>query len=209
MKMIGGVALAGALAAGAALMITGKGEASDAPKIEHMAFCFGREYLDGPALEASCADHKIWTVDAKGNQYVMATPTMAVRCITTDGMVRTIAGDDRYLPYTGAEEGPACMLPSELGGAEAGHPGGGVYLTVKGLPRGGEDKGCIYTAMGGYPSRLFKNKEKGGRWWYKVVGKGGQPLPAKAGDSVAFKDVNLKGVVLRGEAIKAKGRLYD
>ena len=190
--------LCGALILGAAMSLPAHGQV----KVEHVAICIGREYIDGPALEGSCADHKIWTVDAKGNQYVMGVPTMAVRCVTTDGMVRTLAGDDRYLPSIGAEEGPAGMLPSELGGAEAGHRGSGVYLTVKGLPLEGEDKGCLYTVMAGYPCKIFKNKEKGGRWWYKVMGKGGQPLPAKAGDSVAFKDANLKGVVLGGEALK-------
>jgi hypothetical protein len=181
---------------------------SAAPKVELSAFCFGREHIDGPALEASCADHKGWTVDAKGNQFVMGPPTSAIRCIMPDGIVRTIAGDDRWMPFNGVEEGPASMLPTDLGGAEHGHRGSGVYLTVKGLPLEGEEQGCLYTAMGGYPCRIYKNKEKGGRWWFKVVGKGAQPLPAKTGDAVDFKDVNLKGVSLGGEHIGSKGSLY-
>jgi RNA polymerase sigma-70 factor (ECF subfamily) len=220
MKIFAGVVIAGVLAGGYAafghrLQPSPTAAAPVPPvlsgpaKVEFSAFCLGREYIDGPAPEATCADHKIWTVDAKGNQYVTGVPTTAVRVITTDGMVRTIAGDDRYLPFTGVEEGPASMLPSSLGGAEAGHRGSGVSLSVKGFPLEGEDQGCLYTTMAGYPCRIFKNKEKGGRWWYRVVGKGAAPLPTKAGDSVAFKDANLKGVGLGGETFKVNGYLYS
>lgn len=219
LKAVAGVAacLAAVLVpVGVAASLSGAGGAKPAvvapgepPVMEHVAFCVGREYLDGPAPEASCADHKIWGVDRKGNQYVTGIPTMAIRVITTNGLVKTIAGDDRCVGSIGVEEGPASMLTSDLGGAESGHRGSGVYLGVWGLPLEGEDSGCIYTSMSGYPCRIFKNKQKGGRWWFKMTGRGSVPLPVKAGDSVAFKDADLKGVALGEAPFKINGCLYS
>jgi hypothetical protein len=219
MKSIVGVLGANVLAWGAVLLATGgsaeaaEAAAPGAAKLEHVAMALGREYIDGPALEAASSAHRSCAADAKGNLYVRAFPTMAIRVVTADGMVRTIAGDDRFLPVTDScpDEGPASMLPAGYPPTfMIGYGREGANLMVHGLPLEGEDRGCIYIDnIGDYPCRVFKNKEKDNRWWYRFVGKGATPLPTKVGDSVAFKDVDLKGVTLYGEKFVAKGCFYD
>jgi len=210
-RCVAGVLCACALAWGAVRAAGEKGAGAGAPGLEHTALAFGREYIDGPALEASSEGHKAGDVDAAGNLYMRGGPVFAIRVLTPDGMIRTIAGDDRYLPNTEGcpDEGPACMLPSG-DPTSLGYGREGAILRVIGLPMEGEDKGCLYAShIGDYPCKVFKNKEKNDRWWYRFVGKGSVSLPTTVGASVDFKDVDLKGVILYGTRFHARGFLYE
>jgi RNA polymerase sigma-70 factor (ECF subfamily) len=219
MKIVAGVVLAGALAGGAALL-TGVGAKHAAPlqsppaaggpvKVEPYAFATGRGHLDGPRLQAMAADHKFGVCDEDGNIFFMSAQatTALIRCIRVEGNVETIACDTFW--HVGPlDEGPASFMPlpqmtTSIGGSRA-------CLVVKGRPCAGEDKGCIYAGDGFKPVyRIFKNKAKGDRWWFKQVTAGKDTPPAEVGKSAKLSAVTLDGAMFGPKGVTYKGGFYE
>jgi hypothetical protein len=196
MKVIAGVVLAGVLAGGAALLVgpgTGsRGAATDLssppadikgpPKREHYAFGQIRSYLNGPrkqALHMECSG----APDEAGNLFILDYVSLgSIRCITVEGQVIPIAGNDHWNSPTTEKEGPAYMLCFGPTGGFGGYCGGAIV--AQGRPLEGEDKGAIYTSGG---KKIYKNKD--GQWWFKSVpGLGGLPQIGKDGKLYICKD---------------------
>ncbi len=186
--------------------------ASGAPKLERIAIAADRDYLDGPAKEAFLMMHKGCALDEEGNIFVKpAVGLGSIRCIRTDGQMVTITGGDRWCGNLGLDEGPAAFMPDLCGavGTKGGYGGaGGGWFNVSGAPWKGEEHGCLYAGIGGYPHKIFKNKEKNGRWWFKRIGTGDKPLPTTVGGAVKIDGVNLLGVTFSGAQFAHKGNLY-
>jgi hypothetical protein len=83
----------------------------------------------------------------------------------------------------------------------------------------GPDKGCLYVTTGFYTShpdwvyKVWKNKDQGGRWWFKrVIGGGSAKAPTVAGQSVPALTVDLRqrehGAAGAGVVIGADGKVY-
>jgi hypothetical protein len=172
-KMIAGVVLAGVLAGGVALVASGRGDrlASSPAKtdpgqkglvLECYAGCLARGWLDGPRRETMWeAQGVVGYPDNDFNLYC------GWRCIRADGRVVTIATND-YRPLTVCrDEGPADAMPNIFHSAGFGQGSGGV--AILGEPIEGGDKGCILAFSASEVFRLWKNKEKGARWWFKRV----------------------------------------
>jgi RNA polymerase sigma factor (sigma-70 family) len=171
-KVIAGVVLAGALAGTIGLMgPTGPtkapppAEIKGPPKIEHYAGANIYGYLDGPKMGimgvfgGNC--------DEQGNLYSGG----GTRCIrASDGMTIRIVGGAPNVGKPLPPEGPACYI-SDLSGAGPGAYGVGTPFAVQGRPLDGGDKGTIYigTGNGRKVAKVWKNKEKGDRWWYKEI----------------------------------------
>jgi RNA polymerase sigma-70 factor (ECF subfamily) len=170
MKVILGVVVAGVLAGSVAML--SPGGAGDSPRAaapapaaagltyEHYAFTsFLADSLDGPRREALGSG--IGPLDADFNCY------QGGRVIRgEDGMVQTIAGG---LPEFGNDEGPAAFLPrlSPIRGTGFGQGIGG-WLVV-GTPLKGGDNGCLYAYSDTRIMKVWKNADKGGRWWAKII----------------------------------------
>jgi hypothetical protein len=105
--------------------------------------------------------------DEQGNLYADS----ATRCIrASDGMVIRIVGGALPTGKPLPPEGPACMIDTRTGGGAYG--GLGTSVAIQGLPLEGGDKGAIYLSGGSdYKTllKVWKNQEKGGRWWYKEI----------------------------------------
>jgi len=181
MKIIAGVVLAGALAGGAALFFgpptahrlppagLASPPAAKGLSYEHYAFTsWLADEMNGPRREAVGRgpgpldeDFNCWL----GGRVIRAE----------DGMVVSVAGG---LPEFGQDEGPAAFLPrlSPIRGTGYGQSIGG-WLVV-GLPLKGGDKGCLYAYSDTHIMRIWKNADKGGRWWAKIVaGPGKAEIP--------------------------------
>jgi len=218
MKLIAGAFLAGAVAAGVAIS-TGGGQGpeplaspGDPPKLEHFAVCADREYLDGPRLEAMNQSHKLAACDEKGNLFfVSAIANGALRVARADnGMVETVTSDDRWGTDLGLAEGPASAMPDLAGFVGCGSGGG--WIRPVGDPIAGEENGHIYIgAMGESPYKLYRNAEKGNRWWFRRIGGTGKETPpATVGQSAPLDRINLAGVRMTGQAdlMVWRGNLY-
>ena len=202
MKLIAGIVLAGAVAAGVAMMGGGRGPEPLAspggkgpPKREHFAFINQLGYLDGPRREAQAGKVPRLGVDAKGDLYFFSAHFYgALRWIQPDGRIVTISGNDYWNSDIKLAEGPASCLGNPYGirGVSFGLPTG--TLVVEGVPDEGAEKGCIYTTDP-YKNvvRVFRNKDKEDRWWFERVAGGGKaPTPAKRGEAVAAKEVGFQ-----------------
>jgi hypothetical protein len=183
------------------------------PKWEHFAFASDRDYLDGPNLEALGTGHgALPAVDREGNIFfILKYSTSMIRCIRADGRTETIAGDDRWPGNFDVDEGPAAYFPNRWDGPRAGNyciPG--AILTIYGLPLKGEDYGRIYFHWrGSSPYKIFKNKAKNERWWFKRLGKPGGPKPPTTpGQTVKLEDVDLTDARIRNGIVVWHGNVY-
>jgi hypothetical protein len=200
MKVVLGVLLAGALSTGAALLWPANtgGEpasppapaASGRPGGELWAFVNSAGRLDGPRREAM-GNAGGAGVDDAGNLY-----SSGGRVIRVDGMVETVWGDNFNFSPLGLDEGPACWMKTQparkVGWSSQGR------ISVQGLPLEGGDKGAIFLAASNpdLVYRIWKNKDKGGRWWFKRVAGGGSAAPPASGKSAPALEVKLAGPML-------------
>jgi hypothetical protein len=72
----------------------------------------GKNYLDGPKLEAMCMGRSL-SFDAEGNGFMLAGWAMgSIRVIRAeDGEVETVSGDNKWNTDFDLAEGPAAFLP--------------------------------------------------------------------------------------------------
>jgi len=204
MKLVAGVVLAGAVAAGVAMVAPGDsgaplpgpsaGPTGGPPKKELFAFVNQYEYLDGPRLEAMTGRAPKISWDEKGNLYFFPSYWYgAIRCIRTDGRIVPITGNDYWTLTLPLEEGPASTLGNPTGIRGFSYGIGTGCLAVQGAPIEGEEAGCVYVShVHDGVVRVFRNKAKENRWWFERVAGGGKGgIPSKRGQSVAAKDVKL------------------
>ncbi len=193
----------------------GEGAGADTPKVvpkrEHLAFASDVESLDGPALEAlGSGKGALPTTDAEGNLYLICKySTCHIRCIRADGWVETIAGDDRWPGNLKLAEGPAAYFANRWMGPQAGdYSKPPALITVYGLPLKG--KGSIYFYWPGQsPYRIYRDEEKGNRWWFKLVGAPGKAKPPTSVGQVAkVEETDLTGAVIGKDFIAWQGNLY-
>jgi hypothetical protein len=205
-KVLVGIVLAGALAGGSAVFFgppaaknapppdlsSPAADAKGPPKREHYAFGNVAECYNGPrkqALTPKCSG----APDEAGNLFIRDFVSYGtIRCITTDGQVIPISGNDYWTPPTGEKEGPAYMLALGPTGGFGGYVGGGVV--AQGRPLEGEEKGAIYVG----DKKIFKNKD--GRWWFKIIpelqglvqiGKDGKIYVSRGGECFRYEDGRL------------------
>ncbi len=139
---------------------------AEMPRYEHFAFCSAEGYLDGPSRQAMTATiefARLGSADDEGNLFF--TPQDgAIRVARINGFVETVAGADYYQKNLLQDEGPAAVLrvPYEAGVKAIGSP-------LKDTPEG-RPAGYLLTSAGGRVWRVWRNPEKGGRWWAKAVG---------------------------------------
>jgi RNA polymerase sigma-70 factor (ECF subfamily) len=205
MKVILGVVLAGALAGGAALFAGGvNGEPASPPpkpeppkgppKLEYVAWCDGANgYLDGPRFEAT-GNFRMGLgtgqFDEGGNIWWGGR-----RLDMAAGLITTVFGDDCWNSYFQADEGPADAYSNYSPSAGFGQSAGG--FAIQGNPLEGGEKNCLYMSNGSRVARIWKNDEKGGRWWFrKIVGEGKTPAPRTKGQSVPALEASLRINVL-------------
>jgi RNA polymerase sigma factor (sigma-70 family) len=173
MKIVAGAVLAGLLAAGASLFVAPSTShsppssflsappAGSKPVAEPYAGCAIQGYLDGPRLETMWGGQGVGGYpDDKFNVY------SGWRCIRADGRVVTIIGND-YWSIDVCTEGPAASMPNVFQGSGYGQHSG--ELVVMGNPIEGGDQDCFFAVSNANVYRIWKNKEKGGRWWFKKV----------------------------------------
>jgi hypothetical protein len=211
-KVLVGIVLAGALAGGSAVFFgppaaknapppdlsSPAADAKGPPKREHYAFGNVAGLYNGPrkqALTPKC----LGAPDEAGNVFIRDTISYGtIRCITADGQVIPISGNDYWTPPTGEKEGPAYMLALGPAGGFGGYVGGGVV--AQGRPLEGEEKGAIYVG----DKKIFKNKD--GRWWFKIIpelqglvqiGKDGKVYVSRAGECFLYEDGKLTKVLDR------------
>jgi hypothetical protein len=140
---------------------------SGPPQSVHYAVAAYWDYLDGPRLESMVMCHRGGVCDEGNNLYFLtAFGLSALRCVRANGMVETITGDDRPLNDLGLTEGPAAFLPKLS--APGGFGSVAAWMSVRGTPWEGEEKGSVYVGASGGPAfRVFRSKAQGGRWWFK------------------------------------------
>jgi hypothetical protein len=202
MKIIAGVVVAGLLAGSIGLighmgpMKTSAPPARGGPLTkDYFAFVLPGGYLNGPRREAM--DHRGGfnpaEADAKGNIYgVGVYGGTLVRCIRADGQVETITGDDFTMADFKLDEGPASALGTPPEGFTFGLAAP-TLLMVEGAPADGEGKGHLLLAMKNQVFKIWKNAEKGNRWWFKrIIGGGKAKLPEARGQSVAALDAGFQ-----------------
>jgi hypothetical protein len=189
------------------------GTEKTAPKREHFVFASDIEYLDGANLEAlGSGKGGLPTTDSEGNMYLVCKySTCRIRCIRADGRVETIAGDDRWPGNLNLQEGPAAYMPNRFNGPRAGdYSIPGALLTIYGLPLKGEEHGRIYFHWdGGAPYRIFKNKEKGDRWWFRQIGAPGKAKPpTTVGQSAKLDELDLTDARIADGLLAWQGNIY-
>lgn len=190
------------------------GTAATGPTVEHFAWSpAGTLYLDGPALQAlSPVRSGCGVSDDAGNVWLGTNslgPYPGPRCILRgSGQVWLAFGDDYWNTDFGLEEGPGSAFCNQ--GQAEGFEQSSVTAFVFGSPLEGGDKGCFYFTDGRTVKKVWKNPDKGGRWWFKVIvaSKGkhsprskGQSLPAlEAGFSIKCLQVMPDGrLIVFGE----------
>jgi RNA polymerase sigma factor (sigma-70 family) len=201
MKAIAGVVVAGALAGIVGLVGSNRPLSSAPPAamggplvLEHFAFVLPDGYLNGPRKEAM--DHRAGfgpaEADAKGNIYGMGSwGGVLIRCIRADGQVETITGEDYYMADFKLTEGPASALGTPPRSFTYGL-NAFAGLLVEGVPSEGEGKGQLLCIMNNQVFKVWKNAEKGNRWWFKrIIGGGKTKLPQARGQSVPALDAEL------------------
>lgn len=184
------------------------------PKREHFAFASDIEYLDGSRLEGLGSGHGAMpAVDDDGNvYYVWKYATSRIRCARVDGSIETIAGDDRWPGNLKLVEGPAAYFHNRSMPPSAGNAcRPGPLLTVYGTPLRGEEYGSIYFHWpDDSPYKIFRNKVKNGRWWFKRLGTPGKPKPpVNPGQKVKLDDVDLTGAKIRYGIVIWHGNVYS
>ena len=184
------------------------------PKWEHFAYSSPIGYLDGPRVEAmGMYKGRRASNDPDGNCFVMWKYTTSwMQSVTVDGQVKTIIGDNRWTPDMNITEGPAAFFPNMH---EPGLAGDLSLLwiapVVYGYPLKGEDYGCIYIYFTyGYSYKVFKNKEKNDRWWFKRLGSDGDVAPPTIiGETASINDVKLFGIRIGQGWMTWNGNLYS
>lgn len=164
---------------------------------EHFAFAGQQGYLDGPRREAFAGRDARPAFDDQGNIYFFtAFGWGAIRCIRTDGQIVTVTGNDYFTSDLKLVSGPASAFgnPAGVRGFSFGTPSG--WLAVAGTPDEGEDKGCIYASdPHAGVARIFRNRDKGNRWWFeRIVGGGKERAPRKRGGVVDAREIGLRSV---------------
>ncbi len=187
MKAVVGIILAVAVAGGVAVSMKGGGggaplpaEAPPTPKkghkdweyttigkvfVEHVAFSGSSGHLDGPAREGMSRTTPVVEADAAGNLYLVDIKAHAIRAVRKrGGRLFTLSGNGHITFGSPLAEGPAEHL--RIGTlAASSRP----YLATVGNPLEGEGSLYYAAADGQVVVRLFRNKAKGGRWWYERV----------------------------------------
>jgi hypothetical protein len=104
-----------------------------------------------------------------------------------DGRMMTIAGNDYWNPVLGLSEGPAAFMRSAS--HCLGHGYSGSNMVALGVPHEGGEQDYLAVAVGGQVFKVWKNAEKGGRWWFRrIAGGGKQDLPTVRGQSIPALD---------------------
>ncbi len=157
------------------------------PRREHFANCNIWGYLDGPRKEAMATRNLRIAVDSDSNVWYLNSYIYGnLRCITKEGRVITITGNDYWLSDNRITEGPASAM-NALGvrSYSYGLPDG--FFVVYGAPLKGEAYGCIYSKTEkGEIVKIWKNSAQHGRWWFKrVVGGGAAAWPLLRGQKIA------------------------
>ncbi len=185
--------------------------------VEHFALAGASGYLDGPRREAMSSIHRQGVCDAQGNLYILDWFGTSLRCARVDGMMVTIVGDNLYGGDLDLDEGPASCLPAL---DSPGQSFGSTVRTVevRGMPWEGGNKGAIYVLGGrrsgnaGKMYKIWRNSDKGNRWWFRRVAGGGNKKPADqegfslAGREAAFS-TDLRFTADLGGAVPI--HLYD
>jgi hypothetical protein len=220
MKILAGIILAGVLAGGSALLFgapaggprpsaTPPPPASPGgpPKKEHVACIDAHGSLDGPAKEAIGYGWQMSGAgfpDAEGNLWGGDRGTRWLRA--SDGRIMAISSCEYgSFSFDCGKEGPIIGRPPANAPGGDGWPCGGSAIV--GRPDSGGKADGIYQSLGldGRIIRIWKNKEKGGRWWFEIVaGGGGAAAPRARGQSaealgVKFKWINMPQVGLDGK----------
>lgn len=202
------------------LILVGVSIGGEGTKVEvqrtHIAFASDIDYLDGLSLEAlgnGNGNGALPTTDREGNLYLIwKYATRRIRCVRVDGIVETIAGDDRWPGNLGLTEGPAAYFPCWAMPPQAGgYSIPGAIITVSGLPLKGEDQGCIYFYWPRQsPYKIYKSKEKKGRWWFKRIGAPDKSNPpTSAGQIAKLDETNLTDARIANGFIVWKGNVYE
>jgi hypothetical protein len=65
-------------------------------------------------------------------------------------------------------------------------------MVVQGSPLEDDEKGALYFGNGITVTKVWKNKERGGRMWYKrIIGGGEKPAPQSKGQSVPAMEADI------------------
>lgn len=82
---------------------------------------------------------------------------------------------------------------------------------MSGLPLKVEEHGRIYFYWPGQsPCKIYKSKEKGGRWWFKRIGSPDKPNPpTSAGQVAKIDETNLTDARIAKGFIVWKGNVYE
>ncbi len=176
------------------------------PKVVHLAFNNCDGYLDGPAREALAPVGKPCSVDEDGNVFfVSAEADGSIRVILKEGLCRTVAGDNRWQGSLDVEEGPAAFIPHLQRQGGIGNPvttivavGRPLQILPNGQPGGYLlTRGGHGTGKDNWIYKVWRNPDKGGRWWFKVVmGNGKTAPPTEVGQSVPAKEVRFRQLPL-------------
>jgi hypothetical protein len=175
-------------------------QSGGALKPEHFAFSHASHfYLDGPKLEASCprGPAGIGLIDDGGNVwfgegggFISNNGIAGGRCaIAETGMIRPFFGDDYWCSVFPVDEGPgSAAYVTDLSGGPM------ESWFVFGSPLEGGDKGYLLFSDGSVVIKLWKNPEKGNRWWFKkIICGGNKALPAAKGGTIGAREA--KGVI--------------
>lgn len=184
------------------------------PVVEHYALTEADGYLDGPRREAMGPARKGFAVDSASNIYFFAANAMSgVRVVRADnGMVETISGDHCWGSALPIDEGPAAFIGnSQL--FRAGFGTQGPAIAVHGVPiRGGDGDFILLTSGEGSGRnncvyRIWRNKDKNNRWWFKVLLGRGTTRPAGVvGQSVKVAEATFGGMPDFGPGVN--GEIY-
>jgi hypothetical protein len=190
-------------------------------KPEHFAWSHSSHfYLDGPKLEASCPlgpagigliddDGNVWF--GQGGGFISNNGIAGGRCaIAETGMIRPFFGDDYWSSDFPVDEGPgSAAFVTDLSG------GPKESWFVSGSPLKGGDKGYLLFTDGAAVKKIWKNKDKGNRWWFKnIIGAGKTPIPTAKGGTVGAREakaiINMLQVMPDGRIIVfADGGFYE
>lgn len=183
-------------------------------KLEHFAFAAALDLLDGPSLEALApTSYKLMANDADGNVFFLwKYSTSWIRCVRADGQVESIAGDDHWSVNLNLTEGPAAYIPNWGIRPTAGaNVIPGAALTVYGRPLRGEEHGSIYVFWPRQsPYKVFRNKAKDNRWWFRRVGMPGKATPpTELGKSALIHETDMTDARIGNGWIEWRGHMYD
>jgi hypothetical protein len=170
--------------------------------VKHLAFSYtGHMYLDGPALQAACPygrpgagrsddDGNVWFGLGGG-----ATVGIGGRCLVKEtGLIRSFFGNDYWPTGFPVDEGPSSAVPCMV--FSSGYNPYKEMEFVWGAPHQGGDKGFVILSDGNVVRKVFRNPEKGNRWWFKrIIGGGSKPLPTSKGGTVPALGAKVRGTI--------------